>query len=182
MRAAISLSAPLFQANSIKYSSVSGGAASNDFGLAVRRLSASAAILAAAVKAGARWAGYVPLRLPFGIKGLFETWLQQHFPERKDKVLNRLRAFRGGKLNDPRFGTRMRGEGVFAEQLESLFVLSCRKAGLTSPRPELSRLQMEIRLPVRALGQSLQGYRLADSGVSIRENPGESQGDARRDR
>ena len=102
------------------------------------------AIIAAAVHAGARWAGYVPLRLPFGIKGLFETWLQQHFPDRKDKVLNRVRALRGGKLNDPRFGTRMRGEGVFAEQLEALFVLSCRKAGLTSARPELSTASFHV--------------------------------------
>jgi DNA repair photolyase len=101
-------------------------------------------ILAAAVEAGAQWAGYVPLRLPFGIKGLFETWLQQHFPDRKEKVLNRVRAMRGGKLNDPRFGTRMRGEGVFAEQLESLFVLSCRKAGLTAPRPELSTASFRV--------------------------------------
>jgi len=102
------------------------------------------AIVAAAVQAGARWAGYVPLRLPFGIKDLFETWLQQHFPDRKDKILNRVRALRGGKLNDPRFGTRMRGEGVFAEQLEALFVLSCRKAGLTSPRPELSTASFRV--------------------------------------
>ena len=108
------------------------------------------AIVAAAVHAGARWAGYVPLRLPFGIKGLFETWLQQHFPERKDKVLNRVRALRGGKLNDPRFGTRMRGEGVFAEQIASLFAVACRKAGLTSARPELSTTS--FRRPSSACG------------------------------
>jgi len=96
------------------------------------------AILEAAVKAGAQWAGYVPLRLPFAVKELFETWLGQHFPDRKEKVLNRIRAIRGGRLNDPRYGTRMRGEGVFAEQLESFFAVSCRKAGLTGPRPELA--------------------------------------------
>jgi DNA repair photolyase len=96
------------------------------------------AILEAAVKAGAQWAGYVPLRLPFAVKELFETWLDQHFPDRKEKVLNRIRAIRGGRLNDPRYGTRMRGEGVFAEQLESFFAVSCRKAGLTGPRPELA--------------------------------------------
>src|SRR2546430_15648707 len=106
------------------------------------------AILAAAVDAGAKWAGYVPLRLPYGIKELFETWLGQHFPERKEKILNRIRALRGGQLNDPRFGTRMRGEGVFAEQIEALFALSCRKAGLTSPRPELSTAS--FRLPSSA--------------------------------
>jgi len=91
-------------------------------------------ILQAAADAGAKWAGYVPVRLPFAIKDLFETWLGHHFPERKEKVLNQIRAMRGGRLNDPRFGSRMKGEGVFAEQLESLFALSCRRSGLTSPR------------------------------------------------
>ena len=95
-------------------------------------------IIDAAAKAGAKWAGYTTVRLPYGIKDLFETWLTQHFPERKEKILNRIKALRGGRLNDPRFGTRMRGEGVFAEQIASLFALSCRKAGLTGPRPELS--------------------------------------------
>src|SRR6185369_595087 len=90
-------------------------------------------ILQAAADAGAQWAGCVPVRLPFAIKDLFETWLGHHFPERKEKVLNQIRAMRGGRLNDPRFGSRMKGEGVFAEQLESLFALSCRRSGLTSP-------------------------------------------------
>ena len=77
------------------------------------------AIIEAAAKAGAKWAGYTTVRLPYGIKDLFETWLTQHFPERKEKILNRIKALRGGRLNDPRFGTRMRGEGVFAEQIAS---------------------------------------------------------------
>jgi len=102
------------------------------------------AILKAAADAGAQWAGCVPVRLPYAIKDLFEKWLEQHFPERKEKVLNRIRDMRGGKLNDPRFGTRMRGEGVFAEQLESLFALSCRKAGLTSARGELSTAAFRV--------------------------------------
>ena len=102
------------------------------------------AIIQAAADAGAQWAGYVPVRLPYAIKDLFERWLEQHFPERKEKVLNRIRDMRGGKLNDPRFGKRMRGEGVFAEQLESLFALSCRRAGLTSPRGELSTAAFRV--------------------------------------
>jgi DNA repair photolyase len=96
------------------------------------------AILKAAASAGAQWAGYVALRLPFAVKELFQTWLDQHFPGRKEKVLSGIRAIRGGKLNDPNYGTRMRGEGVFAEQLEAWFALSCRRAGLTGPRPSLS--------------------------------------------
>ena len=90
------------------------------------------------VKAGARHAGYVPLRLPFGLGKLFEDWLEQHFPERKEKVLNQIRALRGGKLNDPNFGTRMRGEGILADQIEALFSVACRKAGLEGRHPELS--------------------------------------------
>jgi DNA repair photolyase len=96
------------------------------------------AIARAAARAGATYAGYVALRLPFAVKALFEQWLEQHFPERKEKVLNRIRAMRGGKLNDPNFSTRMHGEGVFAQQMADLFQLACRKAGIDNRRPELT--------------------------------------------
>jgi DNA repair photolyase len=96
------------------------------------------AIAAAAAKAGATFAGYVALRLPFAVKSLFEQWLEQHYPDRKEKVLNRIRAIRGGKLNDPNFSSRMRGEGVFAAQMNELFQLAKRKAGITRRWPELS--------------------------------------------
>ena len=96
------------------------------------------AIAQAAARAGATFAGYVALRLPFAVKSLFEQWLEQHFPERKEKVLNRIRAMRGGKLNDPNFDTRMRGEGIFARQMADLFQLACKKAGIEHRRPELS--------------------------------------------
>lgn len=96
------------------------------------------AIVKAAVRAGASFGGYVPLRLPYAVKSLFESWLEQHYPERKDKVLNRIRAIRGGKLNDPNFGSRMRGEGIFAEQMAELFRVACKKAGIAEGRPHLS--------------------------------------------
>lgn len=96
------------------------------------------AILDAAAKAGARCAGYVLLRLPHGLGPLFEQWLRQHYPERCDKVLSRLRDTRGGGIYDARFGSRMRGEGVLAEQITSLFALSCRRAGISSRFPKLS--------------------------------------------
>jgi DNA repair photolyase len=96
------------------------------------------AIIAAAAQAGARAAGYVTVRLPHGVGPLFEQWLAQHFPDRKDKVLHRIRAIRGGKLNDPQFGSRMRGEGIFAEQIQALFALACRKAGIDGRGPALS--------------------------------------------
>ena len=96
------------------------------------------AIAQAAARAGAAFASYVALRLPFAVKSLFEDWLQQHFPQRKEKVLNRIRALRGGKLNDPNFSTRMRGEGIFAQQMADLFELACKKAGIANHRPELT--------------------------------------------
>jgi DNA repair photolyase len=95
-------------------------------------------ILQAAAEAGAQYAGYVPLRLPFGVKDLFAEWLTKHFPERKEKVLNQIRSIRGGKLNDPNYGTRMQGEGIFAEQIDRLFCAGCRKAGLEEKSPRLS--------------------------------------------
>ena len=96
------------------------------------------AIVRAAAKAGAAFGGYVALRLPHVVKALFETWLEQHYPEKKQKILNRIRAIRGGKLNDPSFGSRMKGEGIFAEQMASLFHLACKKAGIQERRPYLS--------------------------------------------
>jgi DNA repair photolyase len=96
------------------------------------------AILAAAAEAGATSASYVALRLPYAVAPLFEQWLATHFPDRKDKVLNRLRAMRDGKLYDPQFGSRMRGEGIFADQIEALFDVASRKAGIAGKSPKLS--------------------------------------------
>lgn len=96
------------------------------------------AIAQAAAKAGASFAGYVALRLPFAVKSLFEQWLEQHFPERKEKVLNRIRSMRGGKLNDPNFKSRMRGEGIFAQQMAELFEVARKKAGIDKRWPELT--------------------------------------------
>ena len=96
------------------------------------------AILQACAEAGARFAGYVPLRLPYAVKELFEHWLEDHFPDRKEKVLARIRSLRGGKLNDPNFGSRLRGEGVFAHEMATLFALACRRAGIAEGRIGLS--------------------------------------------
>jgi DNA repair photolyase len=109
-------------------------------------------IIAAAAQAGAQSAGYVPLRLPYGLGPLFEQWLTQHFPDRKAKILNRVRALRGGKLNDAKFGARMRGEGIFAEQIEDMFALACRKAGISGRGGPLStaafRVPSHTQLPL----------------------------------
>ena len=94
-------------------------------------------IVEACAKAGAQFAGYTIVRLPWAIAPLFEHWLDEHFPEKKEKVLQRIRHIRAGKLNDPRWGTRTRGEGVFAEQIRSMFEVACRRAGMNE-RPKLS--------------------------------------------
>jgi DNA repair photolyase len=95
-------------------------------------------VLAAAKAAGASWAYTEVLRLPWTVAPVFQEWLERHFPERKDKVLGRIRAIRGGKLNDPRFGSRMVGEGIFADQISQLFHVARRKAGFSEEGPEVS--------------------------------------------
>ncbi|HEU4464677.1 MAG TPA: PA0069 family radical SAM protein, partial [Gemmatimonadota bacterium] len=74
-------------------------------------------ILERAAEAGAVSAAWIMLRLPHAVKDLFADWLERHFPDRKEKVLNRLRDLRGGVLYDARWGARMRGDGPFAEQV-----------------------------------------------------------------
>ena len=96
------------------------------------------AIAQAAAKAGAKFCGYVTLRLPFAVKLLFEQWLEQHYPGKKEKVLNRIRSMRAGKLNDPNFKSRMRGEGIFADQMAELFQLAQKKAGIRDRWPRFS--------------------------------------------
>jgi len=88
------------------------------------------AILEAAADAGASFAHYILLRLPWGVAEEFERWLRRHVPDRADKVLSRLRSLRGGRLYDARFGVRGRGEGPFAEQLRQMFEVHTRRLGL----------------------------------------------------
>ena len=96
------------------------------------------AILEAAARAGAVRAAHVVLRLPHGVAEIFEGWLERHRPERRARVMARIREVRGGRTNDPRFHSRMRGEGVYAEQIHALFELARRRAGLANERPPLS--------------------------------------------
>ncbi len=88
-------------------------------------------ILEAASNAGARYAGYVLLRLPHEVKNLFEEWLQVHEPLKAARIIYRVRDMRGGQENDPYFGTRMRGTGIFAEVIRNRFDLACKRHGLT---------------------------------------------------
>jgi DNA repair photolyase len=88
------------------------------------------AILKAAAAAGARSAGYTIVRLPMEVSSVFAEWLERHFPLKKQKVLERIRAMHDGKLNDSRFGVRMGGAGKAAELVNRMFRLTCRRLGL----------------------------------------------------
>jgi DNA repair photolyase len=94
-------------------------------------------ILDACAKAGAQFAGYTIVRLPWAVAPLFEHWLGEHFPDHKEKVLGRIRALRRNRLNNSQWHTRMTGEGIFAEQIASLFKVGCRRVGIGA-RPTLS--------------------------------------------
>jgi len=95
-------------------------------------------VLQAAKDAGASFAGMVMLRLPYAVAPLFENWLAAHLPQRKERVLARVRDMRGGKLNESNFATRMKGQGVYAEQVHSLFKLHVRRVGMDRHGPELA--------------------------------------------
>ena len=107
-----------------------------------------APLVEAATEAGARYAGYIVLRLPWAVAPLFERWLEEHYPDRKDKVLKRVRSVRGGKLYDSEYGKRMRGEGLFAVQIERMFEVACRRAGIFGRDAPLST--EHFRVPERA--------------------------------
>ena len=87
-------------------------------------------VLEAAAAAGAREAAYVIMRLPHELKDLFKEWLAAHYPERAEHVVSIVRQLRGGRDNDPRFGTRMTGVGNYAELIEKRFDIACRRFGL----------------------------------------------------
>ena len=95
------------------------------------------AMLAAASAAGAQWAGYILLRLPGEVRGLFEEWLRLHRPERADHVLNLIRDTRNGELYRARWGERMRGTGAIAELLNQRFHRARREHGLAQRSPAL---------------------------------------------
>jgi DNA repair photolyase len=107
-------------------------------------------ILDACAKSGAQFAGYTIIRLPWAVAPLFEHWLEEHFPDRKEKVLGRIRHLRGKRLNNSQWHTRMTGEGIFAEEIASLFKVSCSHTGI-GERPKLStaafrRTKEQLRL------------------------------------
>jgi DNA repair photolyase len=110
-------------------------------------------ILEAAARAGARSASWVLLRLPKPVDALFEGWLDEHYPERKSRVLSRIRDTRAGRISDARFGHRQRGQGEYAEQIAALFQVAARKHGLERRLAPLNAAA--FRRPARAGDQLL---------------------------
>ena len=106
-------------------------------------------ILEAAAQAGAAHAFFVVLRLPWEVNPLFQEWLAAHFPDRAARVMARVREMRGGRDNEVRFGTRMKGEGVWADLLSQRFKKSAARLGLNRSRIELdlTRFQAPSSLP-----------------------------------
>jgi len=91
-------------------------------------------ILEAVAEAGATNAGYVILRLPHAVKQIFSDWLDREEPSKKERVLSRIRDLRDGKLNVSEWGARMKGEGIFAEQIHDLFAVTAKRLGLNQAR------------------------------------------------
>jgi DNA repair photolyase len=109
-------------------------------------------VLEAAAQAGAAEAAYVIMRLPNELKDLFKEWLAEHYPQRAEHVMSVVRDMRGGKDNDPRFGTRMTGTGNYAELMEKRFEIACRKFGLNSREAPRGRAELDcsrFRPPAR---------------------------------
>ena len=114
------------------------------------------AILDAASANGARYAGWTLVRLPHEVKDLFRDWLAQHYPLRAEHVMSMIQQMRGGRDNDPQFGSRMRGQGLFADLISRRFDVECQRLGLnrerapmdtsrfTPPRTEAQRAQLTL--------------------------------------
>ena len=115
------------------------------------------AILGRAAQAGARSAGWTLLRLPRPVDHLFDAGLANHFPTRRKRILHHIRQCRGDRLNDARFGARMRGEGPYAGQIEALFLIAARKTGLDEALPDLCTSSFR-RPPQRGEQLSLRGW------------------------
>jgi DNA repair photolyase len=108
-------------------------------------------ILRAAVEAGAVGASYIVLRLPWEVNPLFQQWLEAHFPDRAQRVMNRVRDMRGGKEYDASFGKRMHGEGVWADLIRQRFEKAAQRLGVGARAREFHSLDASrFRRPVVA--------------------------------
>jgi len=114
-------------------------------------------ILTAAAERGATKASWILLRLPYDIKDLFEQWLEHHRPERAAHILSLIRQARGGKLNDPEFGKRFRGEGPYVEMIGKRFAVACKKLGLNHATYgfDMAPLRVDLFKPPPKAGDQL---------------------------
>jgi len=103
-------------------------------------------LLEAARNAGASFAHYAVLRLPWEVNPIFQEWLQAHYPDRMQRVLNRVRDMRGGKEYDARFGVRMKGEGPWADLIQQRFKKAATRLGL---RNEGRPMRIDLFVPPR---------------------------------
>lgn len=95
-------------------------------------------IMEAAAEAGATSVSCIIIRLPYGVKDLFVKWLEDHHPDRKQKVLNKIKSLKNGELNRSEFGERFRGEGPYADQINQLVAIHARRLGLNKERTPLN--------------------------------------------
>ncbi len=95
-------------------------------------------ILKQVAAVGATIGGYVMLRLPHSVEPVFIDWLGRQFPDRKEKILARVKSLGGGKLYDSKAGNRMKGQGIWAEQIKILFDTCCKRNGLDRVLPRLN--------------------------------------------
>ena len=110
-------------------------------------------VLESAWQHGAREAGYVLLRLPWEVKELFRDWLERHYPLKAKHVMSRVHEMRGGRDNDPRFGTRMRGAGELADLLEKRFTIACERLGYHTKKRTLALDTTQFKVPMPENGQ-----------------------------
>lgn len=95
------------------------------------------ALVETVASAGARDATFIPIRLPYEVAPLFRAWLHEHYPDRSAKVMGIIHEIRGGRDNDPSFGTRMRGQGVWADLIRTRFIKARKRAGFSGERLSL---------------------------------------------
>ncbi|HMJ93492.1 MAG TPA: PA0069 family radical SAM protein [Allosphingosinicella sp.] len=101
-------------------------------------------IVEAAAEAGAVGTFFLPVRLPYEVAPLFRAWLDEHYPDRAEKVMNIIRSLRGGRDNDPNWLTRMQGSGPWADLMRTRFDIAVRKHGLNN---EKFRLRTDLFVP-----------------------------------
>ncbi|MEO8209401.1 MAG: PA0069 family radical SAM protein [bacterium] len=110
-------------------------------------------ILKAASECGAKAAGRVIVRLPFAVKDLFVDWAKREFPDRANKIINRISDLHGGKLYNSEWGKRMTGEGIWAETIKKIFEANCDKYNLNKERNPLSTDLFQIPSEIRNKNQ-----------------------------